>query len=76
MNTGHLTQGQAITALGQPDYNAEGAQPWRVGFHGVASITVSQLAGPMGWYDVAVIKWDNGRPDQLMPLHHCDYIAI
>jgi len=75
MNVGHLKQGQALSAVQTPDYNADGATPWQVGTHGVKSITVSQLAGPMGWYDVAVIAWDNGRPDQIVPLHHCDHIA-
>lgn len=75
-NTGELKQGMALSAVQTPDYNAEGAAPWQVGTHGVSAITVTQLAGPMGWYDCAKIEWDNGRPIQIVPLHHCDFIAL
>lgn len=46
----------------------QGLSPLMVGKHGVASITVNRLAGPMGWYVVAVVKRDNGT-EQILPLH-------
>ena len=46
------------------------------GQHGVESIEVSQLAGPMGWYDVAVVHWDDDRADQIHPLHMMDFIQV
>ena len=76
MQTSEIPQGQALQAIATPDYSAEGAAPWVVGQNGVRSITVSQLAGPMGWYDVAVIRWSCGRPDQIHPLHMLDFIQL
>jgi hypothetical protein len=76
MNAGILSQGQPLSALGLPDHVSEGAAPWRVGQMNVQSITVSQLAGPMGWYDVGVVVFDNERPTQMHPLHMCEHIAI
>lgn len=76
MNTGRLEQGQRLSAVGTPDYNGEGARPFAAGRFGCASITVTQLAGPSGWYDCAEIEFDNELPNQIIPLHQCDYIAL
>lgn len=76
MNEGRLKQGMALSAVQTPDYNAEGAAPYRAGVGAVSTITVTQLAGPMGWYDCAEIKWNNGQETVVIPLHQCDYIAL
>ena len=75
----HLEQGQAISTVGLPDYCAEGAAPATVGQFGCQSITVSQLAGPMGWYDCAHIVFEEGAAsvkEMMIPLHQCDYIEL
>ncbi len=70
-----LPQGQALQAISTPNYgDIEGAIFFKAGETGVSSITVGQLAGPMGWYDVAIVRWSNGRPDQIHPLHMMDFI--
>ncbi len=74
MHEGLLQQGQPLNGLGLPDYMAEGACPWVVGRLGCRAITVSQLRGPMGWYDVAVVEFDTDQPPQIHPLHLCDFI--
>ncbi len=74
--TSKLGQGQALRAISLPDYCADGAGPFVAGEGGIHSITVSKLAGPMGWYDVAVIRWNTGRADQIHPLHMLDFIQL
>ena len=76
MNISKLKQGQPLKAIMTPDYMREGTAPFLVGWHGCASITVTQLAGPMGWYDCAHLVFDNGMDDQIIPLHHCDFIQL
>ncbi len=68
-----LLQGQELAAVMTPDYLAEGATPFAVGENNCTKIVVSQLAGPMGHYDVAVVYFDSGGR-QIIPLHHCDFI--
>lgn len=73
---GLLSQGQPLSAIGLPDYMAEGTSPFQTGQCGVKAITVLQLRGPMGFYDVAVVEFDDSRSPQIHPLHQCDFIAI
>ncbi|PCJ24105.1 MAG: hypothetical protein COA96_10190 [SAR86 cluster bacterium] len=70
MNDGILQQGQPLTAVGLPN---EGSF-WRAGTMGCRAITVSQLRGPMGWYDVAAIEYDGDKLTTIHPLHLCDHI--
>ena len=70
-----LSQGQTLSAIGSPD-SGDGQFMLIAGQHGVDSIWVSQLAGPMGWYDVAVVHWSDNRPDQIHPLHMMDFIQV
>lgn len=76
MNTGRLEQGQRLSAVGVPDFAGEGIMPWTVGKGDCVCISVTQLAGPMGWYDCAEIEFSNELPNQIIPLHQCDYIAL
>lgn len=78
MSAGRLEQGQRLSAVGLPDFAAEGTCPFVVGQYGCVSISVTQLAGPMGWYDCAEIEFDQdtGLPNQIIPLHQCDFIQI
>ncbi len=71
-----LPQGQSLQAIASPNYgNGEGVF-FTAGEDGVSTIEVGQLAGPMGWYDVAVVHWGNGRLDQIHPLHMLDFIQL
>lgn len=76
MNQGRLEQGQSLSAIAMPDYNAEGGAPFRAGKDNCKSITVTQIAGPMGWYDCAEIEFLGVLPNIIIPLHQCDYIAL
>jgi hypothetical protein len=72
----HLKQGQRLAAIWGPP-NPEG----QVGFSvantiGVEDITVSKLAGPMGWYDVAVVSFATGQSDAIFPLHMMEQIDL
>ena len=40
----------------------------------VECILVSQLAGPMGFYDVARVIFNDGKPDAIFPLHMMEQI--
>ena len=70
-----LPQGQALANIWGP-YNDAGQAGGRVGYDGVTSIEIGRLAGPMGWFDVAVIYRGNGRGDVIMPLHMAETITI
>lgn len=76
MRTSALKQGQKIEAIWTP-LNAEGEQAggW-VGRYNVVEIEISQCAGPMGWYDVAIIRRDNGDADMIVPVHMAEYIGL
>lgn len=76
MSEGLLLQAQPLTAIGLPDYVSEGSRLFRVGENGVRAITVSQLRGPMGFYDIAVIEWVEDIRPTIYPLHQCEFIAI
>lgn len=79
MNTGHLEQGQHLSRVSTPDYFAEGTYPHTVGQHGCESITVTRLAGPMGYYDCAHVVFKDGEAslkELIIPLHQCDMIAL
>lgn len=74
MYESHLKQGQRLAAIWGPC-----SQEGQVGFsventENVEAITVSQLAGPMGWYDVAVVSFHDGRNDAIFPLHMMEQI--
>ena len=79
MNVGKLKQGQKLSEVGTPDYCGERSSPLIAGKYGCKSITVTQLAGPMGFYDCAHVIFEEGWTsvdEILIPLHQCDYIAI
>lgn len=76
MNMGRLEQGQRLSAIGTPDYNGDGTVSFVVGQFNCVCISVTQLAGPAGWYDCAEIEFDNHMPNQIIPLHQCDFIAL
>ncbi len=71
-----LEQGAALSAVWGP-LSADGQQAgatieWKV----VQSITVSCLSGPLGYYDVAVICYNNGAKASIMPLHMAETIEV
>lgn len=76
MSDGALKQGQKLEAIWTP-LNADGEQAggW-VGRRNVVEIEISQCAGPMGWYDVAIIRRDNEMGDVIVPIHMAEYIEL
>jgi hypothetical protein len=73
-NNSHLKQGQRLSAIWGP-YSPDGQDGSSAeNSDNVESITVSQLAGPMGWYDVAVVSFRDGRADAIFPLHLMEQI--
>jgi len=44
---------------------------WKVG-NPVLGISIDQLPGPMGFYLVAVVRFEDDRADLLIPLHMAD----
>jgi hypothetical protein len=75
MNVSTLKQGQLIDAVFCPlvDGNQSGGA---VGYDQVTEIEISQCAGPMGFYDVAIIRRGNSRPDEIVPIHMADYVRL
>lgn len=70
-----LQQGQKLSrAMGPLDMEGNCSGDC-VGPNWAKSITVSQLRGPMGWYDVAVIDYDT-KPTKIIPLHMCEDIQL
>ena len=68
-NQSYLKQGQRLSAVWGP-WNPEGSVGFSVAnSDNVEAITVSQLAGPMGWYDVAVVTFHDGQNPAIFPLH-------
>lgn len=73
--TSELLQGQALEWIWGP-WHEEGQSGARVGFNNVVEIEVSRLAGPMGFYDVAVICRDDGTPEEIMPIHMAESLSL
>lgn len=76
MNESVLKQGQKLAAVWGPP-NPDG----QIGFsvansENVEAIVVAQMAGPMGWYDVARVTFSNGQNDALFPLHMMEQIDV
>ena len=70
----HLKQGQRLAAVWGPQ-NQEGQVGFSMSLHeNVEAITVAQLAGPMGWYDVAVVTFHDGQNTAIFPLHMMEQI--
>ena len=49
---------------------------YRAGAKSVLSIGVNELPGPMGFYLVANIVYEDGRPDVIIPLHLVQEIYV
>ena len=75
MNISSLKQGQSLAACYGPESSEGSFSGGAVGHRGVIAITVGQLAGPMGFYDVAIIKRE-GEGDLFMPLHMAEEIRL
>lgn len=58
-----LEVGDALKSIREP-----GVGPLCANKKGVTSITVDRLAGPMGFYVVAIVKWESAT-EQIFPLH-------
>lgn len=50
---------------------------WKVNGHDkIVSIGVDRLPGPMGWYLVANIIFEDGKPDVIIPLHMAESFEV
>ena len=74
MNESHLKQGQRLAAIWGPVSQEGQVAISMADDANVKAITVSQLAGPMGWYDVALVTFYDGRRDAIFPLHMMEQI--
>lgn len=54
----------------------EGGQYFKAGTDKVLSIAVNRLPGPMGFYAVANIIFDDDRPDLIIPLHMAASVEV
>ena len=63
-----VDEGDRLTSISFPGEDV-GRVTYAVGGHGVTSIGVCQLPGPMGVYLVANVIFDDGRADVVAPLH-------
>lgn len=70
-----LVQGAKLEVCCGPERADGECTGGTVGYDGIVDITVSQLRGPMGWYDVAIFEFENA-PDMIMPLHMADEIRL
>lgn len=70
-----LKQGQKIDAIFGPTDDHGDSAGGAVGHDQITEIEISQCAGPMGWYDVAIIRREK-RADELMPVHMAEYIRL
>ena len=70
-------QGQKLEAVYCP-WPPDGETPsgGAVGCDQVIEIVVDRAAGPMGWYDVAIIKRGGLRPEVIVPLHMAEEIRL
>ena len=75
MNISSLIQGQSLAACLGPERSDGNYSGGVVGHEGVVAITVGQLRGPGGFYDVAIIERED-ECDCLMPLHMADEIRL
>lgn len=72
-----LEQGQKIDAIFTPQTQDGEQSGAAIGFDQVTEIVIDQCAGPMGWYEVAVIKRGGvERPDEIVPVHMAEYIRL
>lgn len=55
---------------------APGTIQYRAGSKGVLSIGVDQLPGPMGYYLVANVIFQDDRADLIIPLHAAEEILV
>jgi hypothetical protein len=76
MNVSALSKAQQLEAVWGPMDHEGNQSGGRVGYHGIQCILVTQLAGPMGFYDVARVIYDDsiGRGDVYLPLHMMEHI--
>ncbi len=74
-NIGFLKRGQKIDAIFCPTGSDGEQSGGAVGYDGVTEIEIDRCAGPMGWYDVAIIRRDL-RPEELVPVHMAEYIRL
>lgn len=67
-----LATGTKLSMIASPNYGDNEFVFFVVGQQGVREIVVGHESGPMGYYAVAVVKWESGAPDQIHPLHMLD----
>lgn len=68
-----LEVGDRLISVTTPGQNG---RCWRVLHDKVMSIGVDRLPGPMGFYVVANIVFDDDRADLIIPLHMAEGIEV
>lgn len=77
MSTSQLEQGQMIDAIFTPQTQDGEQSGGAVGYDQVTEIEIGKCAGPMGWYDVAILRRQGtGRPDEIVPIHMAEYVRV
>ena len=76
MNGSALYQGQNLDSIFAPLSDDGYASGGAVGRDGITSITVSQCAGPSGFFDVAVIERGGQSPAVIVPIHMAEMITL
>ena len=70
-----LKQGQQLKSVFGPLNTAGTHVGATIEWSSITSIVVGQLAGPMGWYDVAIIHYKDYE-DDIIPLHMAEQITV
>ncbi len=72
-----LRQGQMINAIFGPEMQDGDSAGGAVGYDQVTEIEIGQCRGPMGWYDVAIIRrGSTDRADEIIPVHAAEHIRL
>jgi hypothetical protein len=66
-----LAVGDRLISIG-----ARGDSQYRTGKQGVMSIGINRLPGPMGFYLVANVIFENDHPNVIIPLHMAEEIQV
>ena len=73
---GYLHEGDKLHAVYTPYHSDVGQGGATVGYNDCAEIVVQKIAGPMGYYAVAVIRYEGEKNDEVIPLHMAETIIL
>ena len=73
MHVSSLSQNEPLKSVRGTEGADGSSLYYEHGYKGVTEIRVGQLRGPMGFYDVAIVKFDES-PEEIIPLHMLESI--